>query len=1047
MPTRLSRYLPLELLLALSLTLALALLPGAARAGSAPLLLDTHRGYVDAWPAVKVMADAGGKLRADEALAAVERYTVPNSAYATLGVHKDVVWLRIPVTVSANSDGEWLLGIDYAVLNRIDIYVATGGRIGQHHVAGNLQPASDGVPHGRVPAALLRLTPGMEHVLLLRVENVGSMILPIRLWRPAGFHADALSEQMLQGMLTGLSLCLLLYSLAQWLNLREPLFGKFALLLTGTTLFSIEFFGLGNQYLWRNNVWMSIHAGGLFALTASCGAYLFVEQALARPGKDLTFSRLMRAGAALSVVSAVAYATDIIGVDTLVAIVSTLGLMPMLLGLPGAYLRARRGDAVGIYFLIGWAVSFASSAVLSQVISGKIAANFWTMHALQFGNMFDMLVFMRILGLRTKAMQAAMLRAEEATRTKSEFLAHMSHEIRTPMNAIIGMSRLALMTQPDAKLQNYLGKILGAGEHLLAVINDILDFSKIEAGKLGLESAPFDPRELLEQLPSLTLIKADAARVELKLRVDDSVPARLVGDPLRLSQVLINLTSNAVKFTERGEIAVAVELMERTADSVALRFSVSDTGIGMRPSQVARLFQSFSQADGSITRKYGGTGLGLSISRQLVELMGGDILVSSTPGIGSRFSFTVRLGIADAEAKPAEGPPQQKQQPRETRSSDHAGLVLRDLSALDGARILLAEDNANNREVALDFLSAARMQIDVAQHGGEAVRMVQETDYDLVLMDIQMREVDGFTATRRIRAIERCKHLPIVAMTAYAMTGDRDKSLAAGMNDHVTKPIVPEQLFRALLKWIPPSRLAARREKSAMLAPPPAAPALSINRIAAAPLPPIPGVDWQQALDSVDRQRSRLDKRINGFLQEYRPAAQTVREAVASNHYAALNGMTHNLKSSAAYIGAFELAAQAQAVEQALHGAGDDRLSVLAEELAAGLDLVIGGLAQLEQSPMSTRYRDEDATLLIGRLEAWLRADDARAEDVLLELRALPAVLEHAELLAEVQRAVEQIEYQAALVPLQALAQALAQAQALAEAPAPAPQAKVKEDA
>ncbi|MFS2002725.1 ATP-binding protein [Duganella sp. CT11-25] len=1000
-------------------------LSGAALAGSAPLLLETRGNHVEAWPAVKVMAETDGKLRPDEALAAVERYTVPDSAYATLGVHKDVVWLRIPVALPANSDGEWILNVDYAVLNRIDVYVATDGRITQHHVTGNLQPASDGAPRGRVPAALLRLTPGMEHVLLLRVENIGSMILPIRFSRPAAFHTEALNEQMLQGMLTGLSLCLLLYSLAQWLNLREPLFGKFALLVTGTTLFSIEFFGLGGQYLWRNNAWMSIHAGGLFALTASCGAYLFVEQALARPGKDRTFSLLMRAGAALSVLSALAYATDIIGVETLVAIVSTLGLMPMLLGLPGAYLRARRGDAVGIYFLVGWAVSFASSVVLSQVIGGKVAANFWTMHALQFGNMFDMLVFMRILGLRTKAMQTAMLRAEEATRTKSEFLAHMSHEIRTPMNAIIGMSRLALMTQPEPKLQNYLGKILGAGEHLLAILNDILDFSKIEAGKMGLESAPFDPRELLEQLPTLTLIKADAARVALKLRVDDGVPARLLGDPLRLSQVLINLTSNAVKFTERGEIAVAVEVMDQTANSVALRFSVSDTGIGMRPSQVARLFQSFSQADGSITRKYGGTGLGLSISRQLVELMGGDIQVSSTPGIGSRFSFTVRLGIADNATAPADGPQHKQQAPRETRRSDSAGLALRDLSALDGARILLVEDNANNREVALDFLSAARMQIDVAHHGGEAVRMVQEVDYDLVLMDVQMHEVDGLTATRRIRAIERCKQLPIVAMTAYAMAGDRDKSLAAGMNDHVTKPVVPEQLFRALIKWISPSRLAARRAQASALSPLP--PAAVVNAPSAEPLPSVPGIDWQQALDAVDRQRDRLDKRINGFLQEYRPAAQAVREAVASNHYAALNGMTHNLKSSAAYIGAFTLAAQAQAVEQALHGAGDDRLAALAEDLAKGLDLVVGGLAQLNRQPAPARYRDEDAVLLVGRLEAWLRADDARAEDVLQELRLLPAVARHADLLAALQRAVEDIEYQAALAPLQALAQALTQ--------------------
>jgi CheY-like chemotaxis protein len=225
------------------------------------------------------------------------------------------------------------------------------------------------------------------------------------------------------------------------------------------------------------------------------------------------------------------------------------------------------------------------------------------------------------------------------------------------------------------------------------------------------------------------------------------VPPRLVGDPLRLSQVLINLTSNAVKFTERGEIIVAVELMDKTADTVALRFSVSDTGIGMRPSQVASLFQSFHQAGVSTTRKYGGTGLGLSISRQLVELMGGDIQVSSTPGIGSRFSFIIRLGIADQTVAPVDWPLAPQQPARPLRRSDSAGLALRDLSALDGARILLVEDNANNREVALDFLAAARMQIDVAEHGGEAVRMVEQGDYDLVLMDVQMREMDGLTAS------------------------------------------------------------------------------------------------------------------------------------------------------------------------------------------------------------------------------------------------------------------------------------------------------------
>jgi signal transduction histidine kinase/DNA-binding response OmpR family regulator/HPt (histidine-containing phosphotransfer) domain-containing protein len=1121
-----------------ALLLCLLLMAGLARAAS-PLVLDDSSRRVDAWPAVTVLNDPEASLHVAQALAS-DKFETPDSAYATLGVRKGVVWLRIPVSAAHGSDPHWILDIDYAVLNRVDIYLGTQ----KVATTGNLQPAASAALGTRAPAAVLALTPGEQQTVLLRVENIGSMILPVRFSRPSSYQAAALNEQMLQGMLAGLSLCLLIYSLGQWANLREPLFAKYALLIAGTTLFSIEFFGIGSQYLWRDNVWMTLHAGGLFALMASCGAYLFVEQALARPGMDRMFSRLMKAGAASTMVSAFAYGLDLISVETLVAIVSTLGLLPMLLGMPGAFMRARRGDPVGTYFLIGWAISFLTSVVVSQVIAGKLPATFWTMHALQFGNAIDMLIFMRILGLRTKAMQEAMLRAEAATRLKSDFLANMSHEIRTPMNAIIGMSRLALMAEPNPKLRNYLAKILGAGEHLLAIINDILDFSKIEAGKMTLEKVPFDLNELLDHLSSLTAVKTDSNKVELVFRVERDVPARLLGDPLRLGQILINLTGNAVKFTEQGEIVVAVELVSQKRDAVVLRFSVTDTGIGMDPDQLAKLFQSFSQADGSITRKYGGTGLGLSISRQLVELMEGQIEVSSTPGVGSRFSFTARLGLGDpastalpppaaalhqvrvmvvddsttardallemlgsfgVTADAAESgeqclelladavgrgkpyhvvlmdymmpeldgvetirriradsrfpaPPailmvtastrdQVQQQEGQLQLNGfltkpvgptllyHSLLqVLRpdlagaagsgdigavpgplDLTHLDGARILLVEDNANNREVALDFLAAARMEIDVAEHGGEAIRMVREKDYDLVLMDIQMHQVDGLTATRAIRALGKFDALPIIAMTAHAMAGDREKSLEAGMNDHVTKPIDPDLLFRALFKWIDPRRLVGRLAPASDQQAPTQAPAPFH-------LPAIFGVDWQHALHKAAHDHGRLRKRIASFVKEYQDAPDTIRKALAQGDLSPVQGLSHNLKSSASYLGAASLAAHAASVEQQLREGQIAGARPEAEDLARALSVLLAGLAPLDAKASTTPFDADSAKSLIMDLAGYLRADDARAEDALHELQRMLTAPEYAAQLAAIQQAVDDIEYDAALAPLADLA-------------------------
>jgi signal transduction histidine kinase/CheY-like chemotaxis protein len=636
--------------------------------------------------------------------------------------------------------------------------------------------------------------------------------------------------------------------------------------------------------------------------------------------------------------------------------------------------------------------------------------------------------------------------AEEATRAKSDFLANMSHEIRTPMNAIIGMAHLALKTDLTAKQYDYLKKVDISAKSLLGIINDILDFSKIEAGKLDMESMDFQLQDTLDNISTLVGIKTQEKGLELLFNTDPSVPTALVGDPLRLGQILINLSNNAVKFTDSGEIVVSTELVKKEEAQVTLKFSVRDSGIGMTDAQTAKLFQPFSQADSSTTRKYGGTGLGLTISARLAEIMGGEIWVESEYGRGSTFSFTANFGLGKEKTKKRFKPSADlrdmkvlvvddnatsrsifqemlesfsfevtlaasgqegltelekasESQPFELvimdwkmpgmdgieasrRIKNHTGLrkippivlvtaygreeaiqqveeiglegfllkpvspsMLFDaimqalgkevqdvslmgrkkekkskaLKAIHGARVLLVEDNEINQQVALEILQGARLNVTVVDNGQKGVDAAKKKQYDAILMDIQMPVMDGYTASREIRNLKsKIGNVPIIAMTAHAMAGDEQKSIEAGMNDHVTKPIDPDQLFATLQKWIKPVAEPTVVQKSAVRD----APAEPDQVVPVEDDLPesLPGFDLATGLSRLMGNKRLYRKLLLDFGANYGGVAGDIREALAARNFTRAHSLVHNLKGLAGNLAATGLQASTVAMEKLVKG-------------------------------------------------------------------------------------------------------------------------------